>query len=334
MRGRLRRRQAAPLLLAVAAGVLAPSVWVSATTDASFTALETTSTSWSAGSVVLTDDDADHALFSVSGLIPGESASRCLTAAYTGTLPAQVRLTGTSGGTGLAGYLDLQVTRGRFSGASAPDCTGFVPDVPAYLGPGHAPGVVLDAPLTALPTTWGTSTADPYGTGIGRWLPGESHAYRFTLVLRGDDAAAGLGTTADFVLTARDSTPPELDSGETLQNLTSLRTVSGSWAYHVDLQTDGNLVVYDNTCRPIWATGTYTEGATVTLRLRPDGDLVLEKPGVATPVWGSGSAGSGADHLVLRDDGVLDLRRADGTSVWTSTSTAPGWATQCAAPSP
>jgi hypothetical protein len=268
-----------------------------------------------AGSVVLTDDDQDQALFSVSGLVPGRRVARCLTVSYSGTLPAQVRLYGTSGGTGLAGYLDLQVTRGRFSGAAAADCTGFVPDAAAYLGPGHDPGVVVDSPLAALPSTWAASAADPDGTGAGRWLPAERHAYRFALVLRADDAAAGLDATATFTLAARDSAAPELDAGETLRNGASMRSPSG--IHHLEMQQDGNLVVYPDAGPPVWDTVTWRDGPTVALRLRPDGDLVLEKPGVGV-IWESGTSGSGANHLVLRDDGVLELRRADGTAAWTS----------------
>jgi hypothetical protein len=265
--------------------------------------------------VVLTDDDADQALFSVVGMIPGQSRSRCLTVTYTGSFPAQVRLHGSVGGTGLAGHLDLRITRGSFPGAGAPDCTGFTPDGTTYLGPGHDAGVVYDSTLSGFPASWPAAAEDPDGADTGHWLPGDEHAYRFTLTLRGEDAAAGLTATPMFVVEAHDDSEPELKLGQTLRNGVTLR--SSEHGNILAMQGDGNLVVYDSQMTPLWHTYTWMYGPTVELQFQADGNLVLTGPGLGTP-WQSGTAGSGATTLVLRADGRLELQAADGTPVWTN----------------
>jgi hypothetical protein len=301
------------VVLTVVLGAVTPTLWLVRATDASLTGVTTTQTQWSTGSVVLTDDDSDQALFSVSGLIPGQSRSRCLTVGYTGSFPAQVRLYGSPGGTGLADHLDLQITRGSFAGSGDAGCTGFTADGTAYLGTGHDPGVVYDSTLAAFPTSWNAATEEPDGTDTGHWLPGDTHAYRFTLTLRGDDAAAGLTAAPTFVVAARNDTQPELRAGQTLHNGVILR--NSTHGNILAMQGDGNLVVYDSQMTALWHTNSWMYGSTVELRLQPDGNLVLAAPGVGT-LWQSGTAGSGATKLVLRADGHLELQAADGTSVW------------------
>ena len=56
----------------------------------------------------------------ITGLMPGGATSTaCQQVSYTGTAPATVRLWGTVGGTGLAPYLTVKITRGTFSGTPA-----------------------------------------------------------------------------------------------------------------------------------------------------------------------------------------------------------------------
>jgi hypothetical protein len=302
------------LVVTVVLGALAPTLWLVKATDASMTATTTTQAQWSTASMVLTDDDTDQALFSVAGMIPGESRSRCLTVTYTGTVPAQVRLYGSVGGSGLADHLDLRITRGSIPGAGAADCTGFTPDGAAHLGQGHDPGVVYDSTLSAFPTSWTGAREDPDGTDTGHWLPGDTHAYRFTLTLRGEDAGAGLTATPTFVVAARNDSQPELRLGQTLHNGVTLR--SSQTGNVLIMQSDGNLVLYDSHMTPLWYTSTSGYGPTVELRFQPDGNLVLTGQGLGT-IGQTGTAGSGASTLVLRPDGHLELRRADGTPLLT-----------------
>ena len=55
------------------------------------------------------------------------------------------------------------------------------------------------------------------------------------------------------------------------------------------------------------------------MELQGDGNLVLY-PSLGAAVWASGTNGSGAARLVMQDDGDLVLETAAGVSVW-STST-------------
>jgi hypothetical protein len=315
----VRRGRIGPCLAALV-GLLLPAFWVSTATDAAFTAQTLSSgNTWTAGTVALSDDDAGSALFNVSGLIPGQSVSRCITVSYAGTLPAQVRLYGTIGaGTGLAPYLDLQVMRGSFSGASAPDCTGFSSDGSLYLGPDHDGGLVYDDAATAFPTSWASSRPDPDGTPSNPWTPGDSHAYRFTFILRGDDAAQGLTASASFVFAARDTGPPELDAGQVLHRDVAMRSADGN--YMLIMQGDSNLVVYDISSGSwvgLWSTGTWTyNDPRVELYFQADGNLQLIQPGTGV-IWESNTAGSGATKLIMGDDGYLHLQKPDGTDVWT-----------------
>ena len=60
------------------------------------------SNTFSAGSVSITDDDAGSVMFNLSNMVPGTTATKCINVTYTGSAPANVRMYGTVGGTGLA----------------------------------------------------------------------------------------------------------------------------------------------------------------------------------------------------------------------------------------
>lgn len=198
-----RGRRHLRLLLAAVPCVLVAAVL--RTTDASFTASSASSASWTAGTVVVTDDAQGSALFSVTGMVPGERLERCLSVSYSGSLPAQLRLYGQTTGTGLESYLELDVTRGTFAGSPSSMCTGFSADAIAYLGPGHRPGDLYEGSLSGFPSSWTAASTDPGGAAPGVWRPSDAHAYRFSLTLGPTDAAQGLDATTSFVVTARSS---------------------------------------------------------------------------------------------------------------------------------
>ena len=80
------------------------------------------------------------------------------------------------------------------------------------------------------------------------------------------------------------------------------------------IQTDGNLVMYDNV-RPVWATNTSGSTGPITLVLQTDGNLVLY--GASNRVlWHSNTAGMGGNTLIFQNDGNLVLYRAGGVPVW------------------
>ncbi|MEV6029029.1 Curculin domain-containing protein (mannose-binding) lectin [Streptomyces sp. NPDC052036] len=105
---------------------------------------------------------------------------------------------------------------------------------------------------------------------------------------------------------------PELGAGGRLRHQ-SLTSHSGS---HTQVHQEvGDLVLQCNAeHRAVWSTGTeWVDGGWT--ELTADGDLVVHNPHGA-PVWSSGTAGSGARRLVVRDDGRVELLDEDGTSVW------------------
>lgn len=66
--------------------------------------------------------------------------------------------------------------------------------------------------------------------------------------------------------------------------------VGRSWTFgrsRLTLQTDGNLVIYDNNNRARWASNTVGKGASQLL-FQPDSNLVLYTPGYERAVWATG----------------------------------------------
>jgi hypothetical protein len=103
------------------------------------------------------------------------------------------------------------------------------------------------------------------------------------------------------------------------------------------MQTDGNLVLYDQSQGdPIWATGT-TGNSGAYLRLQAnDGNLVESNQAGTAALWSTGTSGTPNPALILGDDGNLVLY-ANGTgggtptAVWSSDTAAIPPITTCAA---
>jgi len=100
--------------------------------------------------------------------------------------------------------------------------------------------------------------------------------------------------------------------------------VSANGRYRAAMQADGNLVVYTADGRPVWASMTFSPGAS--LLLQADGNMVINatrgKTVWFTSTFGTPGNGGGARLLRLGDDGNLVLYRGtDGTRpIWYS-----GW---------
>ncbi|WP_282795430.1 hypothetical protein [Streptomyces sp. CC224B] len=78
------------------------------------------------------------------------------------------------------------------------------------------------------------------------------------------------------------------------------------------MQSDGNLVVYDEFNRARWASRTVNQGWTT--RFQEDGNLVVYTRS-GRPVWASGTAGHPGSRLVVQDDGNVVIY--DGSrAVW------------------
>jgi hypothetical protein len=112
-----------------------------------------------------------------------------------------------------------------------------------------------------------------------------------------------------------------LKAGESLAIGQSL--VSQNGRFRLNMQADGNLVLYDGSpavSGAVWSTGTYgyaTWMQPTHVDMQANGDLVL-KSMAGVPLWASDSAGKGGTHLDLQDDRNLVLYKDDMTPVWAS----------------
>lgn len=164
---------------AVPAALLLSGGLVATASYSAFSATTSNPTNnWTSGSVTLTDDDNDTAMFNATNLKPGSTGTKCIAVTSTGSLASAVKLYATTPATtkSLSTYLNLTVTQGTGGGFAS--CTGFTP-----LATGSS---VYAGTLAA----FGTS-ATSYATGLGTWAPtgtaSETRVYQFTYTL---DAAA------------------------------------------------------------------------------------------------------------------------------------------------
>jgi len=181
-------------LAAVAAGLLVMSLLVVTGSRAAFNASTSNDTNtFAAGTVVLSDDDDGSVMFDLTGMKPGDNATRCVNVSYTGSLAADVRMYGAVGGTGLATYLDTVVDIGTgAAGGVAMDCTGFT-----------ASSNLHNSTLEA----FGTAHTD-FGNGAGGFagVTGPvTRSYRVNVTLQDDNAAQGKTATATFTWEAQNN---------------------------------------------------------------------------------------------------------------------------------
>lgn len=170
---------------AIATALLMVTILTVNRSQAAFTATTSnTASSFVTGTVVLTDDDLGVAMFSATGMTPGNPLVECITVTYSGNqLPAPVRLFGTTTGT-LDTYLDTTIEVG--TGGSFGDCTGFTPT-----------------------STLFTNTLENFSTTHTDWATGlatfsaatnpTSRTFRVTVDVQNNALAQGLSSTADFI---------------------------------------------------------------------------------------------------------------------------------------
>lgn len=162
-------------LAVVPTAVLASGLIIAQASYAAFSATTSNApNSWSAGSVALSDDDSDTALFTATGLKPGDTQTSCIVVTSTGSLPSTVKLYGTSPATtnALSSSLNVSITQG--TGGTFGNCSGFTP-LPS--GAMVWSGTLAD---------FGT-TATKASNGVGTWRTAggspESRTYQMTVAL-------------------------------------------------------------------------------------------------------------------------------------------------------
>lgn len=168
--------------LVLAAGVVWHSAYASFDdTTPSFSVATTT------GTVVLGDDDSGTTMFALSGLKPGAAATRCITVTSTGSVPAHVRLYGSSKTTSKSLSSNLTVAVQAGSGGGSGTCADFVPSSTVYRGT-----------LNAMPTG--------FSTGVGDWATtgnplGESRSYEITVSMPSNASTASQAGSAGVAFT-------------------------------------------------------------------------------------------------------------------------------------
>lgn len=186
------------LTLIVLAGLAAVSGAVTYSAFSSQTS--NTADMFAAGTVLITDNDVDGAMLSLSNAQPGAGDTSCVLVTYSGSLASTVRLYGSIAGA-LAPYLTLTITRGDDPTPVFDDCTGFAPDSTDYIGAGL--GVIYQAPLSAFPSSYAAGLVDPVPGSPETWAAPEARVYRFAVTLADDNGAQGKSATASFSWEAR-----------------------------------------------------------------------------------------------------------------------------------
>src|SRR4029079_4491080 len=108
---------------AIPAAVLASGGMVWASSYSAFSATTASPTNnWTSGTVALSDDDSNTAMFNATNLKPGASGTKCIAVTSTGSLASTVKLYGTSYSTtkDLSSNINLKVEEG--TGATSGSC--------------------------------------------------------------------------------------------------------------------------------------------------------------------------------------------------------------------
>jgi chitinase len=138
------------------------------------------------------------------------------------------------------------------------------------------------------------------------------------------DASGGNSLVSAIFEVASGGNPPQqpggqnqLRSGQRLSGGQGLTSSNGR--FHLNMQTDGNLVIYDGSSA-IWHTNTWEHPNKPTrAELQSDGNLVLYN-NANQAAWASGSWGSGRvdPFLEMQDDGNLVIYHNGRSPLWAS----------------
>ncbi|MCB1026912.1 MAG: hypothetical protein KDB24_04005 [Microthrixaceae bacterium] len=150
------------------------------------------SNTFSAGSVTITDDADGSVMFNLSNMVPGTTATKCINVTYAGTAPADVKLYGTVGGTGLATYLDTVISVGTgATGGTGFSCANFNGGVGAF-----------NDTLANFGTSH-TGYANGNGTNFAGATNNTTRSYRVQVTLQDNSLAQGKDANATFTWEAQ-----------------------------------------------------------------------------------------------------------------------------------
>lgn len=180
-------------LAIIPVALIASGIVVSQASYSAYSASTTNPTSnWSSGTVNLTDDDSNAALFSASNLKPGSTGTKCIVVTSTGSLASSIKVYATNASTtkALASSINLNITQG--TGGTFGSCSGFAP-------------AASNATVFSGTAETFASTATSYASGVGTWTPtgtaNESRTYQVSYTLAASAPDSTQGGTAAMALT-------------------------------------------------------------------------------------------------------------------------------------
>lgn len=142
--------------------------------------------SFAAGTVVISDNDANVAMYTIANAAPTVAVTRCIRVTYTGSLPSTVKLYASTAIGAIGPFVDLVIDKGTMPvGTAFPTCTGFVADAGGSIFTNTLGnfGTTRTSFLNGVQAFPGVQTA---------WNQNDTLVYRFTLTLQNNAAAAGL----------------------------------------------------------------------------------------------------------------------------------------------
>lgn len=142
-----------------------------------------TGNTFAAGTVHLSDNDADAVMYNVSNQKPANAVTKCIKVTYGGSLDATVKLYASTVGT-VGNYIDLTVTPGT-GDITFPDCTGFTADTGGAIYTGTLKG------FADTHASYATGLADNPGATATKWVANDAVVYRFVLTLQDNNSANG-----------------------------------------------------------------------------------------------------------------------------------------------
>jgi hypothetical protein len=141
--------------------------------------------SFAAGTVVISDNDANAAMYTITGAKPNDVVTRCIRVIYTGSLPALVRLYTTTPINAFGQYVTLSIDKGTMPVATVfPNCAGFTPDAVPNIFSGTL------SSFGAARTNFASGVAANPGAAA-QWVTNDTVVYRFTLTMQDNNLAVG-----------------------------------------------------------------------------------------------------------------------------------------------
>lgn len=186
------------LVVAVVGLVASAAIVWHASYSAFSSQTSTPNNNWAAGTVALSDDDANGAAFTASGLKPGSSGSKCIVVTSSGSLASVVKLYAANASTtnDLASHITLTITAGN--GGSFGDCGSFTP---LASGSDVYTGELADF----------VAAKKDYSTGLAVWSPNgnttETRTFKIAYVVDATTPNTSQGGTAkvDFTWEAQNT---------------------------------------------------------------------------------------------------------------------------------